>query len=343
MAKKPQDQKTETENNFSGDGAKPDATKAPAKKRAPAKSQKGKPQRRPPAKALEPTAPAPADEVPATEAQVKEAIANGVTPFELVLVESYLTCFNGTKAYKLLKPEVTDKTAQTQSAEMLVRPRVRDYLSKRMAAMFERTEESQSRLINQYQALVYGDAAEFSEYRRECCRYCYGAGNRYQFTAAEMERAKERHEEQQDKRLIDFLMAGGKQEQFKAKPFDEKGGVGFKRSRDPNPDCPECEGEGVGREVLKDTRKLSPAAQVLFDGVEVTKDGIKIKHQDRSKARSEFAKILKLFNDNNNVNVSFTPDAMEAMFGEKMAKARERTKAMMQGRTDELDEAQKEL
>ena len=99
----------------------------------------------------------------------------------------------------------------------------------------------------------------------------------------------------------------------------------------------------MGREVLKDTRKLSPAAQVLFDGVEVTKDGIKIKHQDRSKARSEFAKILKLFDDNAKVEVSFTPEAMETMFGQRMKASRQRTQEMLQGRHDDLGEAEKEL
>lgn len=342
MARKPQDPKNsqKPENNFKADASATESAKAPRKKQP---SQRGKPQRRPPVSSLEPVAPAAPDEVPATEEQIKEAFENGVTPFELVLVEAYLTCFNGAKSYRLVKPEATEKTAQVQSAEILNRPRVRQYIAKRMTAMFQRTQESQDRLINQYQALVYGDASEFSEYRRECCRYCYGLGYRYQFTAAEMERAKERHEDKQDEARLNFMAAGGKYDDFKPRPFDEKGGIGFRRTRDPNPDCPECEGEGVGREVLKDTRKLSPAAQVLFDGVEVTKDGIKIKHQDRSKARSEFAKILKLFDDSAKIDVNFTPEAMEAIFGHRMAASRQRTQEMLQGRRDDLDEAQNQL
>ena len=343
MARKPQDQKTSPnpENNFKADEAATESVKPPPKKRV---SQKGRPQRRPPtAKTGEAVKPAMPDEFPTTEQQVKEALDNGLSAFEIVLVDAYLTCFNGAKAYKEIRPGVAENTAQTCSSEILNRPKVKHYISKRMTAMLKRTEESQDRLLNQYQAIVYGDAAEFSEYRRECCRYCYGQGHRYQYTAGEMERAKERHEEKQDEARLNFMAAGGKYSEFKPKAFDEKGGIGFRRTAEPNPECPECEGEGVGREVLKDTRKLSPAAQVLFDGVEVTKDGIKIKHQDRSKARSEFAKILKLFDDNAKVEVSFTPEAMETMFGQRMKASRQRTQEMLQGRHDDLGEAEKEL
>ena len=153
MARKPQDPKTsqKPENNFKPDEVAAESAKTPVKRKQP--SQKGKPQRRPPVKALEPVAPATADEVPATEEQIKEALDNGVTPFELQLVEAYLTCFNGSKAYKQIKPEVTQNTADTCSAQVLNRPRVTAYIAKRMSAMFKRTEESQDRLINQYLGL----------------------------------------------------------------------------------------------------------------------------------------------------------------------------------------------
>lgn len=62
------------------------------------------------------------------------------------------------------------------------------------------------------------------------------------------------------------------------------GGVGFSTRKDPNPDCPECDGNGESYEIFKDTRNLSPGAARLFEGVERTRNGLKINTRNREKA-----------------------------------------------------------
>lgn len=59
-----------------------------------------------------------------------------------------------------------------------------------------------------------------------CCRYCYGIGNKYQWTAGEYRDA-----------LDEALMTD------KPAP-DFKGGLGFNQSLPPAPGCPECCGAG---------------------------------------------------------------------------------------------------
>lgn len=271
-----------------------------------------------------------------TDEQMAEALAAGMTVFEIMLVETYLTCFNGTAAYQALNPSVKAPVASANASRILNRTHVRAYLCKRLAAAARRTEEAQDRVLTHYQMIAFGDVSELSEYRRECCRYCYGIDHQYQFTGGEMRRAREQHVKDEQAREIECKMAGIP---FTPTEFNELGGTGFNPKLAPVEDCPECFGDGVGREILKDTRNLSPAAAALFDGVEVTKDGIKVKHRNRDKALGEYAKIVKLYEDSSTVNVNFDADKLESIFGQKMRAARERTREMLAGRSEQLNNA----
>jgi hypothetical protein len=53
----------------------------------------------------------------------------------------------------------------------------------------------------------------------------------------------------------------------------EKGGVGYTPNRPPNPECPECHGDGLPRSIVKDQQNLSPGALALFGGVKYDKNG----------------------------------------------------------------------
>ena len=75
------------------------------------------------------------------------------------------------------------------------------------------------------------------------------------------------------------------------------GGYGYLRSKDPNEDCPMCEGDGVAWVHMADTRDLTDRAAALFDGVEETRQGVKIRHQDRSKHLEALAKHLGVYRE----------------------------------------------
>lgn len=137
-------------------------------------------------------------------------------------------------------------------------------------------------------AVVAADAAEVTRWRFLNCRHCWGVGFAYRW----------RSEREYWKALAD---AGEAQAKWDSTPEkrregprpeipDDKGGYGFRRIQDVNPECPECEGEGTGETYLADTLKMSKNARVLFDGVKQTKNGIEIKTRDKEAARALLAK-----------------------------------------------------
>ncbi|MEM5427213.1 hypothetical protein [Cupriavidus oxalaticus] len=125
-----------------------------------------------------------------------------------------------------------------------------------------RNEDAQDRLLGMFVDMAYADARELSEMRVGACRCCYGEGHRYQFTTLEWERYQEAHE-----KALRKAEAKGEEEP----EFDPKGGPGFTLTREPNPECPECGGEGKPRVVFKDTQRLSPGAVSLYSGAKKTK------------------------------------------------------------------------
>jgi hypothetical protein len=86
-----------------------------------------------------------------------------------------------------------------------------------------------------------------------------------------------------------------------------QGGFGYRRSARPNPDCPECDGHGIGYTWFADTTRLSPTATVLFEGVKETRDGLQIRMPDRTKALILLGKHLGLFDKT--IGKGFAPSA----------------------------------
>lgn len=64
----------------------------------------------------------------------------------------------------------------------------------------------------------------------------------------------------------------------------------------PDPDCPYCLGMGlISHEVhTTPTEQLSEFAQHMYDGAEMTKHGIKVKHLDRDKAYDRLCRAMGL-------------------------------------------------
>lgn len=136
---------------------------------------------------------------------------------------------------------------------------------------------SQTQVANYWWALATADAREL--FPRTCCRYCWGKGNMYQYTKAEM---RQRRLKAAEKRI----------------PLDEEGGEGFDVRRPPNPDCPECRGLGVWNLDALDLSKVSPAAAMLFDGL-VFKKGregetwvAEVRLRNRSYAARMFQRLM---------------------------------------------------
>lgn len=210
-----------------------------------------------------------------------------LTPKMARFVDEYLVDLNGSAA--AVRAGFAKSNARGRASIMLGSPLICELINEKMRARSERVRVTADEVLNELVSVMRADAADVTEYRRECCRYCYGTSNRYQRTAGEMERDRERHA----KESRDLVDAG----KPPLDPFDEKGGIGWNPRRDPNHDCPECFGEGHGRIRIRDTRTLVGGAKRLFDGIKETKDGIEAKVRDRTKVAELVGRHLGMFND----------------------------------------------
>jgi hypothetical protein len=85
---------------------------------------------------------------------------------------------------------------------------------------------------------------------------------------------------------------------FEGKPvaaFDPLGGDGYNRKREPNPECPECFGDGVNVLFYHDTRKLTPGAKAVYAGVKEGKEGVEVKVHSKERALEMLGKHLGMF------------------------------------------------
>lgn len=165
------------------------------------------------------------------------------------------------------------RSAHVTSTQLLHDPRVQALLTEKQRETVARLELKAEDVLRDIFHVVEADANELTEYRVGCCRYCHGDGFQYQRTPQEYRDA-----------LASYRMTpDGKLDPLALK-FDHRGGVGYDMRKDPRQDCPECFGEGVGRTIVKDTRKLSLAARTLYAGVKETRHGIEVMTRSKDKA-----------------------------------------------------------
>ncbi|MBE0152965.1 terminase small subunit [Serratia fonticola] len=129
-------------------------------------------------------------------------------------------------------------------------------------------------LIDQLVAIINADPRELSHFRRVNCRHCWGENFFYQWI---------------DINEYDTADAKATAEN---KPKPQYGGVGFVENADPNPDCPRCNGEGVGETFFADVRDLQGHALQYFVGVKESKFGIEILTEDKKAARAQLLQLL---------------------------------------------------
>lgn len=210
-----------------------------------------------------------------------------LTPRRAAFVREYLVDLNATAAAQ--RAGYSKATANREGTRLLSNAVVSAAIRAAKAARAERLEITTDAVLRQFWTLANADPTELTEYRRTCCRYCYGEAHEWQETEIE-----------QEKRRAAALEAFGKRKNGKPTDvfaFDELGGTGYNGRREPLEDCPKCDGLGVERLVIADTRKLSPAARRLFAGVKQTKDGLEVKMHDQLAALNSVARHLGMFDE----------------------------------------------
>ncbi len=172
--------------------------------------------------------------------------------------------------------------------QLIANPNVAQAIAQQQKASIERTLGSADEVLAKMWQLATFDANQLSQYRRGACRYCWGFGHHYQWRdAVEFEEETAKAEGREGARL----------------PQDT-GGYGYDHTREPNPGCPRCNGDGIGQPYFPDTRKLPATSRLAYSGVKIGKNGVEITTISRERmfeavmkrlglADSEFAQRLQ--------------------------------------------------
>ncbi|MCU2458249.1 terminase small subunit [Enterobacter hormaechei subsp. hoffmannii] len=211
---------------------------------------------------------------------------DGLTAQQRLFVAEYLKDNNATQA--AIRSGYSKKTAQEQSSRLLSNVMVAQAIAQQQKASIVRTLSSADEVLAQMWQLATFDANQLSQYRRGACRYCWGFGHHYQWRdAVEFDEETAKVEGREGARLP-----------------EDTGGYGYDHNREPNPECPRCNGDGIGQPYFPDTRKLPQVSRLAYSGVKVGKNGVEITAISRERmfeavmkrlglADSEFAQRLQ--------------------------------------------------
>lgn len=168
-----------------------------------------------------------------------------------------------------------EAVAATSANALLKTLKIRNFLAKNREKAHQRIAKKTGidgvAIIEELTRIHQADADELSSYWRTACRYCWSFGYGYKRTVEEFKRSQQQHAD-----LVAANDALPPYQKKKIPAFDPMGGDDFDCIADPDPNCTECRGLGVGTAVIKDTRKLSKSARALYAGIHQTKDGIKV-------------------------------------------------------------------
>ena len=197
---------------------------------------------------------------------------DGLTAQQRLFVAEYLKDNNATAA--AARAGYSDPNYGRQ---LITNPNVALAIAQQQKASIARTLGSADEVLAQMWRLATFDANQLSQYRRGSCRYCWGFGHQYQWRDAV---------EYEEKRLEAL-------ERKRREPLDD-GGYGYEHTAAPNPECPRCNGDGIGQPFFADTRKLSPDAALAYSGVKLGKHGVEITAISRERMYEAVMKRLGL-------------------------------------------------
>lgn len=194
----------------------------------------------------------------------------------------YAASGNGTDA--ATRAGYSEASAHAQSTRLLKNAEVVARIREIQGQAAKRTQITHDMVLERWWQLATADPNELTQLRREPCRFCHGVGHAYQWVDVEEYR-----------RAFMEAMAAAHRRKRAAEPPSDAGGFGFTTKRDPHPECPSCNGEGLARPFFADTRKLKGPAALLFAGVRQTRDGIEIKMHDQARALENVARHLGMW------------------------------------------------
>ena len=199
----------------------------------------------------------------------------GITYKQAMFVTEYVVDLNQTQA--AIRAGYSSSSAGVIGHEVLKKPYIQAALKECMEARSYRTAITSDMVLQQLWTIASTSASELTQMRTGACRNCWGEDHLYQFI--------------DERELQDYVQECIEKDM----PLPAHGGTGYQRDRAPHPECPQCSGEGISRMWVADTRRLTPQALMLFDGVKKTKDGIEIKTKDSLAALKLAGQHLGMF------------------------------------------------
>lgn len=167
------------------------------------------------------------------------------------------------------------------------KPHVYKAIQKAREERAERMQVTADKVLEHWWKIATADPNELTQHRRYCCRHCFGHDHAFQWIDEDEYHDALRRAEKDDAAITP----------------NDLGGYDFDRELPPHPKCPRCFGDGDAAVFIADTRNLSDAGKLLYAGVEVTNQGLKIKMHDQAKARENVARHLGMFKDGLNLGV----------------------------------------
>lgn len=199
----------------------------------------------------------------------------GLNDMQFRFVNEYLVDLNRTAAYKRAGGNGEGNTAYVGASRMYRNAKVNRAITDALADRERRTQITQDAVLKMWWDIATADVNELTEYRRLCCRHCWGFGFNYQWRDA-----------------VEYEDAVKKATAANKQPPKDVGGYGYDDTLDPNPDCPRCNGAGIGRAHFHDTRDLTGAARRLFAGVKEGKFGVEVITRNQDDALKMVARHL---------------------------------------------------
>lgn len=218
-----------------------------------------------------------------TEKCTEELLGSNLSPKITRFIAEYLKDQNATAA-----AERAGYSDPNYGRQLIANPNVAQAITQQQKASIVRTLGSADEVLAQMWQLATFDANQLSQYRRGACRYCWGFGHHYQWRDA-----------------VEFDEETAKTEGREGvRQPEDTGGYGYDHNREPNPECPRCNGDGIGQPYFPDTRKLPADSRLAYSGVKVGKNGVEITAISRERmfeavmkrlglADSEFAQRLQ--------------------------------------------------
>lgn len=152
----------------------------------------------------------------------------------------------------------SSKRAAQQAYRLLQDDRILAAITDAIAERKKRLFITQDQVVTMWWQIANADYNELSSVRRVACGWCYGGALT--------------EDDEDETPVVD-------------------------PSREPDPDCIKCTGEGSPFVYIADTSKLSPAAKLVYQGAKETKFGIEVMTADRMKALDNVARHLGMFKD----------------------------------------------